>query len=266
MQARAISPLQAIAIVSRGVMIETIRRKDLYVLIILSFLYVAGMLISAMVGVKNHATVVFLLNLGITFAWFSSHLLALMTAARQIPEEMENRTLHPLLAKPLKRSEYILGKWISATAAGWLTLAILLLLSSFPRFFLSVELQLHTAVFLQALVLCVLSVGMVTAIALIFSLLMPKAMNIVLMILLLLFGNKAANLLIAQAGDGPLSQVMRWVTAYVPNFAEMNLFDRYTDGMAAIQGGMFAGLVVYGALFIVAPLAASIYLLNRRPL
>ncbi|HTV63586.1 MAG TPA: ABC transporter permease subunit, partial [Verrucomicrobiae bacterium] len=54
--------------------------------------------------------------------WISSLVIAITTAARQIPAEREQRTLLPLLAKPLSRSQLILGKFLGCWVACGLAL------------------------------------------------------------------------------------------------------------------------------------------------
>ena len=44
--------------------------------------------------------------------WVSSLVIAITTAARQIPVERESRTLFPLLAKPVTRGQVIMGKFL----------------------------------------------------------------------------------------------------------------------------------------------------------
>jgi len=55
--------------------------------------------------------------------WVSSLVIAIGTAARQIPMERENRTIFPLLAKPVTRGQVIAGKF----AGCWLACGIVLL-------------------------------------------------------------------------------------------------------------------------------------------
>jgi ABC-type transport system involved in multi-copper enzyme maturation permease subunit len=47
----------------------------------------------------------------------SSLVIAITAAARQIPAEREQRTIFPLLAKPVSRSEIVLGKFLGCWAA-----------------------------------------------------------------------------------------------------------------------------------------------------
>jgi len=56
--------------------------------------------------------------------WVSSLVIAVGTAARQIHAERENRTLFPLLAKPVTRAEVVLGKFFGC----WMASGIALLL------------------------------------------------------------------------------------------------------------------------------------------
>ena len=49
--------------------------------------------------------------------WISSLVIAITTTARQIPAERESRTIFPLLAKPVRRGELIVGKFLGCWLA-----------------------------------------------------------------------------------------------------------------------------------------------------
>src|ERR1700723_1678778 len=94
-----------------GVVIkELYRRKDFYVLFILTILIC---LIMASVNIFNDNQIVgYLKELCLLLIWISSLIIAITTTARQIPAEREQRTLLPLLAKPLSRNQLIVGKFL----------------------------------------------------------------------------------------------------------------------------------------------------------
>ena len=99
---------------------ELYRRKDFYVLFIVTILICVVM---ASVNVFNDAKIVrYLKEICLLLVWLSSLVIAVTTAARQIPAERENRTLLPLLAKPLMRAQLILGKFLGCWLACGLTL------------------------------------------------------------------------------------------------------------------------------------------------
>src|SRR5208282_78593 len=104
-----------------GVVIkELYRRKDFYVLFIVTVL-ICG--IMASVNIYNDAKIVrFIKEICLDLMWVSSFVIAITTTARQIPAERENRTLLPLLAKPLSRVQLLLGKFIGCWIACGLTL------------------------------------------------------------------------------------------------------------------------------------------------
>jgi ABC-type transport system involved in multi-copper enzyme maturation permease subunit len=99
---------------------ELYRRKDFYVLFIVTVLIC---LVMASVNIFNDDKVVrYLKELCLLLVWVSSLVIAITTTARQIPAERENRTLLPLLAKPLSRVQLLLGKFFGCWIACGLTL------------------------------------------------------------------------------------------------------------------------------------------------
>ncbi len=104
-----------------GVVIkELYRRKDFYVLFIVTILIC---LVMASVNIFHDDKIVrYLKELCLLLVWISSLVIAVTTTARQIPAERENRTLLPLLAKPLTRTQLVLGKFLGCWVACGLTL------------------------------------------------------------------------------------------------------------------------------------------------
>lgn len=99
---------------------ELYRRKDFYVLFILTVLIC---LVMASVQIFNDDKIVrYLKEICLLLVWASSLVIAITTTARQIPSERENRTLFPLLAKPLSRTELLLGKFLGCWLACGLAL------------------------------------------------------------------------------------------------------------------------------------------------
>lgn len=104
-----------------GVVIkELYRRKDFYVLFIVTILIC---LVMASVNIYNDAHIVrYLKEICLDLIWLCSLVIAVTTTARQIPAERENRTLLPLLAKPLTRVQLIFGKFLGCWVACGLAL------------------------------------------------------------------------------------------------------------------------------------------------
>lgn len=145
------------------VFMELYRRKDSYVLFILTAL------ITVVLGVVGDQEAVgYLKEICLLLIWISSLVIAITTAARQIPAERESRTIFPLLAKPVSRAQVLLGKFVGC----WLASGVALLV--FYVFFglvaASREHVLHLDLYAQAIWLHWQALGIVTALTLLGSL------------------------------------------------------------------------------------------------
>ncbi|MCI0539059.1 MAG: ABC transporter permease [Verrucomicrobiales bacterium] len=98
-----------------------IRRKDVYVLLFLTALIT---LLIGSVNLFGDAKIArYLKEVCLTLIWISSLIIAIATAARQIPGERESRTIFPLLAKPVTRGQVMIGKFLGGWVACGLALA-----------------------------------------------------------------------------------------------------------------------------------------------
>src|SRR6478752_7977571 len=112
--------MSKISAIAGVVLKEMYRRKDFYVLFIITVLL---SLIMASVNFFNEEKIVrYLKELSLLLIWIVSLVIAVTSAARQIPAEREQRTLFPLLAKPVTRSQVMLGKFLGC----WLSTAVAL--------------------------------------------------------------------------------------------------------------------------------------------
>lgn len=110
-------------VLARGVLLESLRRKDLWVVAILGFLIIsaAGMLgFFGITGLEAFAK-----DLAFTVLGIFSTIVAVLTASRMLPEEIRQRTLYPLLARPISRFDLLMGKLVGAIAVTWLAFWIL---------------------------------------------------------------------------------------------------------------------------------------------
>jgi ABC-type transport system involved in multi-copper enzyme maturation permease subunit len=158
--------MKNISAVAGIVIKELYRRKDFYALFIVTVV-ICGMM--AMINIYNDANIVrYLKEICLDLIWIASLVIAITTTARQIPAERDNRTLLPLLAKPLTRTQLILGKFLGC----WLACGLALL--CFYLFFgaLAASREHHWPVlnYLQAGLMHWFLLGIIVAFALLGSL------------------------------------------------------------------------------------------------
>src|SRR3954452_3017571 len=108
--------------VSTIVIKELYRRKDFYVLFVLTALIT--LLMGSVKFFNDDKIVRYLKDICLLLIWISALVIAIATTARQIPAERENRTIFPLLAKPVTRWQVVLGKFVGC----WLACGMALVL------------------------------------------------------------------------------------------------------------------------------------------
>ena len=106
-QHHAFSPARIFAI-SSNTLTELTRQKVFYVLLIFALVLIGSSVFMAQFSFQQEFRILKDVSLG-AMSIFSS-LLAIVATARLIPQDIEDRTVYTILAKPVPRFEYLLGK------------------------------------------------------------------------------------------------------------------------------------------------------------
>jgi hypothetical protein len=146
-------------------LLETFRRKDLYVVLVLLAALATWLAGSSIMGLNRAATYVG--DLSLLGTWVASLVLTLGAANRQLPAEERRGTIFPLLAKPVTRWQLIVGKWLGTLIACSLATALFYLLCM-----AAMRISGRTFPFVllgQAFLLHACALGIVAAAAIMFS-------------------------------------------------------------------------------------------------
>ena len=114
--------MNKIIAVASVVIKELYRRKDFYVLFILTVLITLVMWSARFFN--DDAIIRALKEICLMLIWISALVIAITTAARQIPFERESRTIFPLLAKPVARWQVMVGKFLGCWLACGMALIV----------------------------------------------------------------------------------------------------------------------------------------------
>jgi ABC-type transport system involved in multi-copper enzyme maturation permease subunit len=239
----------------RAAWIQAIRRNEIWIVAILLGLYLVGALILRVVGMDSGQTARFVRGLGLELGSMLSALLVIVLGALQIPTEIEQRTLYPVLAKPVTRDQVLLGKALPTWIIGVGTMLIFLAvtLAATPR-----QPYQEATVLAQAIVLKALGLAMLTALVFWLSLWMPPSLAMLVAGATAFLGGMAIHW-IASSPVGPLAGLL-------PDVKLFEQFSRYVDGGAPLTSGMLALLVIDGALWTAIPWALATRLFRRRQL
>jgi ABC-type transport system involved in multi-copper enzyme maturation permease subunit len=240
-----------------GVVIkELYRRKDFYVLLVLT------VLITLAAGSANFFNdskiVVYLKDICLLLIWISALVIAIGTTARQIPAEREQRTIFPLLAKPVTRWQVIAGKF----AGCWLACGLALLV--FYAFFVVVtgsrEHHWPLLNYFQAMWLQWIMLGVVIALVLLGSVVFsaPSAnatICFVVVVGILLIGRHLNKVALQQ--PDPLQTIVYVIYFLIPHLEwydvrDLIVYDHslvpWIDcGLATLYGGVYILLFLFAA-------------------
>src|SRR5438132_5609431 len=119
---RGFSPARIFAL-SINTLIELTRQKVFYVLLIFALLLIGCSVFMARFTFQQEFQILKDISLG-AMSIFSS-LLAIVATARLIPQDVEDRTVYTILAKPVPRFEYLLGKLLGVLLLLLISLAVM---------------------------------------------------------------------------------------------------------------------------------------------
>src|SRR5207244_5965225 len=97
-----------IAAITLNTLTELTRQKVFYVLLIFALLLIGSSIFMARLTFQQEFQILKDVSLG-AMSIFTS-LLAIVATARLIPQDIEDRTIYTILAKPVPRFEYVIGK------------------------------------------------------------------------------------------------------------------------------------------------------------
>src|SRR5213595_4365807 len=133
---RAFSLSRILAITS-NTLTELTRLKVFYVLLVFGLLLIGSSIFMAQFSFQQEFQILKDVSLG-AISMFTS-LLAIVATSRMLPRDIEDRTVYTILAKPVPRFEYVLGK-----IAGVLLLLAISTLVMSAAFFLVLYAREHT--------------------------------------------------------------------------------------------------------------------------
>ena len=244
--------------------LELYRRKDLVVVGLLSVCILGPLALFAPFGV--HGASRYMNELALLLIWIFSGVIALSVAARLFPPEFENRTIFPLLAKPVGRGTLLLGKYLGACVASCSVLAVFYLIYGlltglrqggwFPE------------VLIQAFVLHIGFVLIVTALGLLGSLILTASANLTLCGMLiagmLFYGQRLPALAATQSA--PTNVILTVLNGIGPHLEFFDLRQRVVHEWGAVGWSVCFAALAYAVVYVSLCLLLASRLFRRRKL
>jgi len=242
---------------------ESARDRVLYNLVLFVILLIIASVVMGRIAAGQEAKII--IDLGLSAMTVFGVLIAIFLGIGLVSKEIENGAIANILSKPVRRSEFILGKYFglcltlfvnSAVMAAAIMLALLYARGGETAQLLTIW---------PAVWLIFLELAVMTAVALLFSCFSSPALSALFALLIFLIGRWSPDLkLFAETSSSAATRVVsRALYHLLPNLANFNYINETAHGETA-PWRMIAGNTVYAVFYIAATLAAAALIFNRR--
>lgn len=243
-------------------LLDLYRRKDLFVLFVLSLVLLVPLAMIKPFGISGANR--YMNEIAMLLIWVFSIVICLGVTSRLFPPEFESRTIYPLLAKPIGRGTLLFGKFLGA-----LTTSLSALLFFYLVYGLMVGLrqgEWFSPIFLQALLLHVGFIVLLTAFGLFGSLLVTPSANMTLCGIviggMLFYGQHLPAL--AEVTPVPAKWFVWLSYAIGPHVEFFDMRQRLIHGWAMVRWDVCLLALLYACVYSAACLLLASVLLKRK--
>ena len=242
--------------IARNTFREAVRDKVLYVLLFFAAVTIAGSKALGWISIGQDIKIVKDITLAATSIFGA--LIAIFVGASLIYKEVDKRTLYTILARPMDRWEFVIGKYLGLLAL--LAVVVVIMTGTSAAYILLLGGQLDT-VYLLASLLIFFKLMVVTALALVTSALSSPILGAIIVFCFYVFGHATGVFLdLPPQFDGTFVKTLLEAVYYiVPNLANFDLRSEAANGVPVnpvyVACVILYGLGYTGVLLLLATLA-----------
>jgi ABC-type transport system involved in multi-copper enzyme maturation permease subunit len=243
---------------------EAVRDRVLYNLIAFALLLTGAAVLVGQISIEIEKLVV--INLGLTAVSLFGLVIAIFIGIGLVSKEIEKRTLYTVLSRPVRRWEFIAGKFFGLS--GTLVVNTFFMAIGVFAALLYVAHPLHAAdvSIVVALYFIVLQFIIITALALLFSSFSSPLLSAVFTFSLFLIGTFAEDLRGFAAMTHGLTRWLATGAAYaVPNFSALNVITSVAHG-EAVATKLIVYNTAYALAYAITVVAGATLIFERRSL
>jgi Cu-processing system permease protein len=244
---------------------EAVRDRVLYNLVFFALLMMAAAVLVGQISIEIEQTVI--VSLGLSAISLIGLLIAIFLGVALVSKEMDKRTLYALLAKPVRRWEFLLGKFaglVLTLAVNTAAMALGLLL---VMLYVKHSLQRSDVAVLVAVYFILLKLALVVALALLFSCFTTPLLAILFTVGLYILGLYVQELrnMPVEVLSPAMAAFTKWLSYLLPNFENYNVMALAAHGRA-VPGILIQQNTLYTLVYCTIVLMAAAAVFSRRNL
>lgn len=238
---------------------ESVRERVLYNLVLFAAIMTASGLLLGELSIRQDKKII--MDVGLLAMEVFGTLIALFVGVGLVSKEIERQSLYPLLAKPVTREEFLLGKFVGLSFTLFVNTVVMTLVLYLILF---LKWREADATLLKAVYPIFLGLLLVVSLALLFSTVTSSALAAVCAFCLVTLGRYAD---VIRNMREVLPGVPSWLTQalyyVVPNFRNFDLKNRVVYG-DPVPAGDLAWITVYAFTYLAIVLGAALVSFRSR--
>jgi ABC-type transport system involved in multi-copper enzyme maturation permease subunit len=251
--------------IARNAFREAVRDRVLYNLVVFALLLIAGAIFLGELSAGQEAKII--VDLGLSAILLFGVFIAIFVGVGLVYKEIERRTLYAILAKPVGRGEFLLGKYLGLCLTLLVNVAVMGIGLSLALIYVKRGWDPLVARIWPAILLIYLELMILTGVAMMFSAFSSPALSALLTFFVFTIGHFSADLkTLGQTMPGtPARWFFTGLYYFVPNLANYNSITLAAHGMSP-GGRAMISAVAYGFVYITVLLATTTLIFSRRNL
>ena len=244
---------------------EAVRDRVLYNLVAFAVILIASALLFGQISIGIQKII--LINLGLSSISIFGLLISIFLGIGLVYKEVDKKSLYALLSKPLRRSEFIVGKFLGLNLTLVVNTAFMVLGLWAALYYLMCTFEHGDRYIWVAVYFILLQLFLVTAVCLFFSCFSTPVLSAIFTFLLYVIGTFSSD--IRAFGELTNSPPMKALSTFLyyalPNFSDFNVMSWVAHGRAVSSSLIFFNTLYtlcYGGVL----LAASIAIFARKDL
>jgi len=243
---------------------EAVRDRVLYNLIIFALLLVASAPLFSQISIAIERLV--LVNLGLSSISLFGVIIAVFIGIGLVSKEIEKKTLYTILSRPVRRWEFVVGKYIGLMVTLVVNAALMTLGFYIALLLTERKLTGGDSRLLVAIYFIILEFLIVTAITLLFSSFSTPIFSAIFAFAVFVIGTFGEDLRnFAAVAQGPTKWVTTGAAYLLPNFSALNVISQVAHDQP-ISGNLILFNTVYALLYSAAVIAAAVLIFEHRNL
>src|SRR5262245_44032026 len=215
--------MSRVGVVAWNTFREAVRDRVLYNLVFFALLMMAAAILVGQISIEIERIVI--VTLGLSAISVIGLLIAVFIGVGLVSKEMDKRTLYALLAKPVRRWEFLLGRFVGLRLTRTVNTAAMAAGLFAALWYVKHPLERGDAAVLVAIYFILLKLALVVALALLFS-----CYTTPLLAILFTAGLYVAGLFVMEMRDlqsatmsAGLKTFLRWLSYLLPNFQNFDV-------------------------------------------